>query len=119
MLLGSVAQGVLEYSKWTVLLIRPGHTSFSTAVVDVDGSKEALRALQFLRSLSLAPHSSLVLTRVVQLISKRSTLRHPGNGSFSAAVSRLNDKAMTHAEEDLVAAQDVLAGSRAPPPTRY
>jgi nucleotide-binding universal stress UspA family protein len=107
MLLGSVAQGVLEYANRPTLLVRPGSTSVDTVVAGVDGSKESLKAVEFLQSLSLDPESLIVLAQVVQLISEKpSTLKE--HDAFGAEARRLNERAMRQAEKDLAAALDVL-----------
>jgi nucleotide-binding universal stress UspA family protein len=108
MLLGSVAQGVLEYARCPVLLVRPGSTAVGTAVVGIDGSKESLKALQHLQGLALKADALLVLTRVVQLVYQERSLWHPDNRSLSE-VGRINDDAKKRAEQDLAAAHDVLS----------
>ena len=108
MLLGSVTQGVLEYAKRPVLIVRPGSASVTTAVVGIDGSGESLRALQFLQGLSPEPGALLALTRVVQMISQRRTRWSHQTDAYGAEARRLNDEAMKRAEEDLTAAHDLL-----------
>jgi nucleotide-binding universal stress UspA family protein len=108
MLLGSVAQSVLEYARCPVLLARAGPKNVKTAVIGIDGSKESLRALTFLQNLSLDDDALLLLVRVVELISKRPSVRSTDYGSFAAEVEKINDDAMKRAEQDLAAAHGVL-----------
>jgi len=68
MLLGSVAQGVLQYADRPVLLARPGASSVETAVVGVDGSRASMRAVKFFDRLAMDSVSLLVLARAVFLI---------------------------------------------------
>jgi nucleotide-binding universal stress UspA family protein len=111
MLLGSVAQGVLQYARRPVLLVRRGSVGVSTAVVGVDGSAEALNALRFLLGLALEKDATLVLTRAIQLIPLRRSIVGSDGDAFAIEVSRLNSEALREAHGDLASARDALAGS--------
>jgi nucleotide-binding universal stress UspA family protein len=69
MLLGSVAQGVVQHTSRPVLVARPrsrDREALRTLLVGYDGSADARRAISFLRRLHLPATTRVILTAVVQ-----------------------------------------------------
>jgi nucleotide-binding universal stress UspA family protein len=65
-LLGSVSQGVVQYSTRPVLIARPGTDRLRSVLIGFDGTPHARRAVAFLDRLSLAPEVSLRVAYVVE-----------------------------------------------------
>jgi nucleotide-binding universal stress UspA family protein len=65
-LLGSVSQGVVQYSTRPVLIARPGTDRLRSVLIGFDGTPHARRAVAFLDRLSLAPKVSLRVAYVVE-----------------------------------------------------
>jgi nucleotide-binding universal stress UspA family protein len=111
MRMGSVAQGVLEYARRPVLIVRPSIKSdtarIDAALIGIDGSRPALHALQFFEGLALNSGLIRVLARVVQMVSRRPEFE-VNDEHFADVVRKINDAARRNAEQDFVAALDVM-----------
>ena len=64
-LLGGVAQQLVEYAHWPVLVVRAPYTGLQRVVLVLDGSPQALRALDYLTRLPLPAGTQ---THVLQVI---------------------------------------------------
>jgi nucleotide-binding universal stress UspA family protein len=111
MRMGSVAQGVLEYARRPVLMVRPstkGDTArMDTAIIGIDGSKSALKALEFFESLALNPGTVRVIARVVQMVTRRPEFE-VDDEHFADVVSKINEGVRRGAQQDIVAALDLM-----------
>lgn len=107
MRMGSVAQGVLEYARRPVLMVRRSTRSIDTAIIGIDGSKTALGALQFFEGLAVNPGTVRVLARVVQMVARRPQFE-VDDEHFSDVVTKINEAAKRGAQQDIAAALDVM-----------
>lgn len=66
LLLGSVAQGVVQHATLPVLVVRPGAGDVRRIIAAYDGTAQARRGVDFLRRLSLPSDATLTLSYVVE-----------------------------------------------------
>lgn len=64
-LLGGVAQGVVEYSHWPALIVRAPYRGLRRILLVTDGSEQSLRAEEFLGRFPLPPEAHLSVVHVL------------------------------------------------------
>jgi len=110
MLMGSVSQGVLQYSDRPVLVARGADAPIRTVVAGVDGTSTALKAVEFLPRLRLSGHPLIVLAKCVYLMSSI----QPGLylRRTEDEVTEFNRQVRLRAESDLSKAVELLRGQQ-------
>lgn len=110
LVLGSVAQGVVQHSTLPVLIARPGSEVIRRIVVGFDGTAQARKGIDFLSRLSLPQDSEVTLACVVEPFQPP-----PGAGSSrrvaAAEAARIDERQQRNAEKTLQTTAEQLAAS--------
>jgi len=75
-LLGGVAQQVVEYARWPVLIVRVGHTRTSRVLLAIDGSSSSKSAIDFVARFPLPTDASLEVLHVLPPLPSPSDAAH-------------------------------------------
>lgn len=122
-LLGGVAQQIIEYSKWPVLITRPPFKSIKKILLVTDGSPNSLEATRFITRFPLPTDTDLYLTYVVppmpdyhsgslsHTIISGSDALHPIPVELLEEVEYWQDKAEETGRAILAESREILSGS--------
>ena len=110
LLMGSVSRGVVRGAKCAVLVVRRGQRGVRRIVIGVDGSANALRAVDFVGRMHPPRGGQVTLFTAVDHIGVPSHALAPrGVGTTVAAeVRRINAKRTARAKQDLARAEATL-----------
>ena len=110
-LLGSVSQGVVQYSTRPVLIARPGSNDVRSVVIGFDGSQHARRAVTFLDRLSLAPDVAFRIVYVVEPFGLPAGTPASYRKRAMAEAQEINEKRDEEAQNALAALASTLRAS--------
>jgi nucleotide-binding universal stress UspA family protein len=112
LLLGSISLTVARHAHCPVLVVKGGARPLARALVAVDGSPDALLAVQFLASLPLARAVRIRLLGVLEAAGSAGAAR-PARGEVAAAVAALRQERRAELHRALErAAAELEAGAR-------
>jgi nucleotide-binding universal stress UspA family protein len=105
-LLGGVAQQVIEYATWPVLVVRAPYTGLNRALLVTDGSPYSQRAITYLGTLPLPDHIDVrVVTVIPPIYLPESTIQN-----LTIGMEIVTPVARTQEEFDALEAKERAAG---------
>jgi len=118
-LLGGVAQQVIEYSQQPVLIVRPPYKDLKRIMVVSDGSVSSENAIKFLSVMSIVPKPEVHLIHVINPLPSFDTMQPPrtwlfGNDIFQTPLypeevgENWREEADLHGKEILASSRNLL-----------
>jgi nucleotide-binding universal stress UspA family protein len=108
LLMGSVARGVVRGAQCAVLVVRGRPSRMRQIVVGFDGSPNAMRAVELVRSLEAPPNGRVTLVGVMELMTQSS--RAPNVAGIRATVAKEVRRINTARAKAAVKALNRVAG---------
>ncbi len=110
LLLGSVAQGVVQHATRPVLVCRPSTRDVKTVVVGYDGSPPAKKAVRFLQRLALPKNARVILTCVVEPFAVPPTMPAAYRARAMKEAHAINLQRHHHADRAVATVAEELGG---------